>query len=268
MKRIKKMQIEPSTNSSSEVNNPILPKVAVIAGVGSGLGAALARRFVREGCQVALLARSIEYIETLASELNGKYKSDVAHAIGCDLTDSQQISTAFAKIRKEAGPVDLLVNHASGGGGPRGSSLIDLNPASFEHAWRVGVYGAFLCSREAARDMLSANRNGADGTIIFTGATSSVRGASIAFSSAKFASRGLAQAMARELWPQGIHVAHVIIDGIIGEAEDQNPAEDANHDPEMHPDAIADIYSHLVCQERNAWTLELDLRPNREKFFE
>ena len=249
------------------MKNPILPKIAVIAGVGSGLGGALARRFVREGCQVALLARSIEYIGTLASELNGKCKSDVAHAIRCDLTDPKQISTAFAKIRKEVGPVDLLVNHASGGGGPGGSSLVDLDPASFEHAWRVGVYGALLCSREAARDMLSPNHH-LGGTIIFTGATSSVRGASIAFSSAKFASRGLAQAMARELWPQGIHVAHVIIDGIIGDAEDQSPAEDANHEPQMHSDAIADVYWQLIRQERSAWTLELDLRPNREKFFE
>jgi NAD(P)-dependent dehydrogenase (short-subunit alcohol dehydrogenase family) len=250
------------------MNNPILPKIAVIAGVGSGLGAALARRFVREGCQVALLARTIEYIEALASELNGKYQPDIAHPIRCDLADPTQVSAAFAKIRKEVGPVDLLVNHASGGGGPRGSSLIDLDPANFEQAWRVGVYGALLCSREAARDMLSPDRDRANGTIIFTGATSSVRGASIAFSSAKFASRGLAQAMARELWPQGIHVAHVIIDGIIGDAENQSPAEDANHEPEMHPDAIADVYWQLIRQERSAWTLELDLRPSREKFFE
>jgi NAD(P)-dependent dehydrogenase (short-subunit alcohol dehydrogenase family) len=244
------------------------PKTAVIAGVGSGLGAALARRFAREGCRVALLARSIEYIEALASELNGKYQSDIALAIGCDLAAPTQVSAAFAQIRKEIGPVDLLVNHASGGGGPRGLSLIDLDPANFERAWRVGVYGALLCSREAARDMLSANRGRAVGTIIFTGATSSVRGAGIAFSSAKFASRGLAQAMARELWPQGIHVAHVILDGLIGEGDEQSPAEDANQDPEMHPDAIADVYWHLVSQERNAWTLELDLRPNREEFFE
>jgi NAD(P)-dependent dehydrogenase (short-subunit alcohol dehydrogenase family) len=143
-----------------------------------------------------------------------------------------------------------------------------MDPAYFERAWRVGVYGALLCSREAARDMLSAHRNDVGGTIIFTGATSSVRGAGIAFSSAKFASRGLAQSMARELWPQGIHVAHVIIDGIIGEVEGQSPAEDGNHEPEMHPDSIADVYWQLVRQERSAWTLELDLRPNREKFFE
>jgi NAD(P)-dependent dehydrogenase (short-subunit alcohol dehydrogenase family) len=250
------------------MNSPTQPKTAVIAGVGSGLGAALARRFAREGCRVALLARSIEYIEDLASELNGKYQSEIVLAIGCDLADSKDITAAFVKIRKELGPVDLLVNHASGGGGPRGLGLINIDPANFEQAWRVGVYGALLCSREAARDMLSADRNPTGGTIIFTGATSSVRGAGIAFSSAKFASRGLAQAMARELWPQGIHVAHVIIDGIIGEAEEQSPADETNQDPEMHPDAIADVYWHLVSQQRSAWTLELDLRPNREKFFE
>ena len=168
--------------------------------------------------------------------------ASLRHAIGCDLADPKQISAAFAKIRKEIGLVDVLVNHASDGGGPTGSSLINLDPANFEQAWRVGVYGALLCSREAARDMLSPDRDVANGSIIFTGATSSVRGAGIAFSSAKFASRGLAQGMARELWPQGIHVAHVIIDGIIGEADSKSPMEDSNHEPEMHPDAIAEVY--------------------------
>ena len=102
--------------------------------------------------------------------------------------------------------------------------------------------------------MLSPDRGVANGSIIFTGATSSVRGASIAFSSAKFASRGLAQGMARELWPQGIHVAHVIIDGIIGEADSKSSMEDSNREPEMHPDAIAEAYWHLVLQDRSAWT--------------
>ena len=245
-----------------------LPKIAVIAGVGSGLGAALARRFVRAGCRVVLIARSSEYIEALASELNAKSKSDVARAIKCDLSDPKQISAAFAQIRKHFGLVDVLINNASDGGGPTGSSLLNLDPAKFEQAWRVGVYGALLCSREAARDMLSPGRDVANRSIIFTGATSSVRGASIVFSSAKFAARGLAQGMARELWPQGIHVAHVIIDGIIGEAESQSSMEDLNQEPEMRPDAIAEVYWQLVLQERSAWTLELDLRPNREKFFE
>jgi len=245
-----------------------LPKIAVIAGVGSGLGAALARRFVRGGCRVVLFARSCEYIEALVLELNAKSKSEVARAIRCDLADPKQISAAFATIRKEIGLVDVLINNASDGGGPRGSGLMNLDPAKFEQAWRVGVYGALLCSREATRDMLSPDRDVENGSILFTGATSSVRGAGIAFSSAKFAARGLAQGMARELWPQGIHVAHVILDGVIGEGGGKSPLEDSDHEPEMHSDAIAEAYWQLVLQDRSAWTLELDLRPNREKFFE
>ena len=251
------------------MNAPTLPRVAVIAGVGPGLGTALARRFAREGCRVGLLARSAESLRTLAAEMDAAHGTGTALALPCDLTDPAQISAAFARVREQLGPVDLLVNHASGGGGPFGAGLLDLDPAAFEQAWRVGVYAALLCSREAVRDMVSPGRGStAGGTMLFTGATSSVRGASIAFSSAKFASRGLAQALARELWPQGIHVAHILIDGVIGEAEDGPSGDEAAGEPLMHPDAIAETYWHLVRQERSAWSLELDLRSHREKFFE
>ena len=250
------------------MNAPHPPRVAVIAGVGPGLGAALARRLVREGCRVAILARSVDYLATLTAELDTVAASGTALAVPCDLTDSAQISTAFALVRQRLGLVDLLINHASGGGGPFGTSLLNLEPAAFEQAWRVGVYAALLCSREATRDMLASPHRPPGGTILFTGATSSVRGASIAFSSAKFASRGLAQALARELWPQGIHVAHILIDGVIGEAESESSSDDTESEALMHPDAIAEAYWQLVRQERSAWTLELDLRPNREKFFE
>ncbi|MEZ0254571.1 MAG: SDR family NAD(P)-dependent oxidoreductase [Chthoniobacter sp.] len=239
-----------------------VPRVAVIAGVGSGLGASLARRFAQEGCRVALLARSPDYLDRLATEITGAHGAGAAIAIPCDLADPEQIGAAFERVRRELGPTDLLVNHASGGGGPRGGGLLELDPGDFERAWRVGVYAALLCSREAAGDMLRAGGKG--GTILFTGATSSVRGASIAFSSAKFASRGLAQSLARELWPLGIHVAHVIIDGMI--AEYISGAYGA--EPLMDPESIASTYWQLALQERSAWTLELDLRPNREKFFE
>jgi NAD(P)-dependent dehydrogenase (short-subunit alcohol dehydrogenase family) len=245
-----------------------LPRVAVVAGVGPGLGAALARRFAREGCRIALLARSAEYLKTLAAELNASHGANTASAVVSDLTNPGLISAAFAQVHDQMGPVDLLVNHASGGGGPHGAGILDLEAATFEQAWRVGVYAALLCSREAARDMLSPDRGSFGGTILFTGATSSVRGASIAFSSAKFASRGLAQALARELWPQGIHVAHVIIDGIIGEATDEYSSESSDGEPRMHPDAIAEAYWQLARQDRSAWSFEVDLRPNREKFFE
>ena len=248
------------------MNAPTLPRTAVIAGAGPGLGAALAKCFAREGCRVALLARSTDFVDRLAGELQSRHGADAALALPCDLADPARIQAAFDQVRAQLGPTDLLVNHASGGGGPRGGGLLDLDPAGFEQAWRVGVYGALLCSREAARDMLSSGRQTPGGTILFTGATSSVRGAGIAFSSAKFASRGLAQSLARELWPRGIHVAHVIIDGIIGEAgDDSDPPEG---EPQMDPDAIAKTYWQLARQHRSAWTLELDLRPDREKFYE
>lgn len=250
------------------MNPLILPRVAVIAGVGPGLGAALARRFARENCRVALLARSAEYLSSLAAELNEAHGPGTALPRSCDLTDETALSAAFNEVRDQLGPVDILVNHASGGGGPSGAGLLDLPSSTFEQAWRVGVFAALLCSREAARDMLSPQRGNPGGTILFTGATSSVRGASIAFSSAKFASRGLAQALARELWPKGVHVAHIIIDGIIGEAEDARAGSRADSEPLMHPDAIAEAYWQLVRQESTAWTLELDLRHRCEKFFD
>ena len=240
-----------------------VPRVAVIAGVGPGLGASLARRFAKEGCRVALLARSADYLDQLTAQITAAQGPGTAIAVPCDLANPEQIVAAFERVRRELGPPDLLVNHASGGGGPRGGGLLELDPGDFERAWRVGVYGALICSREAARDMLGAGQKG--GTIIFTGATSSVRGAGIAFSSAKFASRGLAQSLARELWPLGVHVAHIVVDGVIFDPTD-GAADEA--EPLLDPDAMAATYWQLALQQPSSWTLELDLRPHREKFFE
>ena len=231
------------------------PKVAVVAGVGSGLGASLVRRFAREGCRVAMLARSADYLGQLAAEIDAEHGPGTSLALPCDLASPEQIEAAFEQVRAELGPTNLLVNHASGGGGSRGGGLLELEPRDFERAWRVGVYGALLCSREAAKDMLAPGRIG--GAILFTGATSSVRGTGIAFSSAKFASRGLAQSLARELWPQGIHVAHIVVDGGIADLTEGR----VDDDPLLNPDAMAAIYWQLACQEPTAWTLELDLRP-------
>ena len=130
--------------------------------------------------------------------------------------------------------------------------------------WRVGVLGAFLYSQAVIPDMLKK----AAGCILFTGATSSVRGSAITFSSAKFALRGLAQALAREFWPSGIHIAHIVVDGVIREREIDLGIEEETNEPLMNPAGIAEAYWTLVKQDRSAWTLELDLRPNREKFFE
>jgi NAD(P)-dependent dehydrogenase (short-subunit alcohol dehydrogenase family) len=239
----------------------LTPDLAVIVGVGPGLGAALARKFANEGCRIALLARSSDFLEALSDELRRTGTQTLA--VPTDIGEADQITTAFRRIHEQLGLVDLLINNASAGG-PFGQPLVEIDAESFARGWRVGVLGALLCSQAVVPDML---RKGA-GCILFTGATSSVRGASITFSSAKFALRGLAQAMARELWPRGIHVAHIIIDGVIGDKELERGAEDQDAEPIMRPAAIAEAYWGLIKQDRSAWSLELDLRPYREKFFE
>jgi NAD(P)-dependent dehydrogenase (short-subunit alcohol dehydrogenase family) len=132
--------------------------------------------------------------------------------------------------------------------------------AQFEQSWRITALGAFVCAQRTADDMIAAG----EGVMLFTGATSSVRGGGwLGFSSAKFALRGFVQSLARELWPQGIHAAHVVIDGLIGEIGGETSAKRSELDPEK----MADAYWHLAQQDRSAWTLELDLRPNAEEFF-
>jgi len=233
-----------------------MPRTAVIAGAGPGLGASLARTFVDEGCQVALFARSGSFLEELAADLG-----EQALAVPTDITDREQVRAGFETTREAFGPVDVLVNHASGGAW---KGLREIDPAEFEHALRVGAHGGLYCSQAAVADMLDTG----GGTIIFTGATSAVRGrdGAIGFSAAKFAVRGMAESMARELGPAGIHVAHVVIDGGIATpaAREAHP----EHDPEelLDPDAIAESYWHLVEQDRSSWTLELDLRPHVEEF--
>ncbi|SEV79806.1 SDR family NAD(P)-dependent oxidoreductase [Natrinema salifodinae] len=235
-------------------------KTAVIAGVGPGLGESIARKFVAEGCRVGLFARSAEYLDDLAADLG-----DDTVAVPTDITEPDQVEAGFREVRDEFGPVDVLVNHASGGAW-RG--LRDVDPDEFERAWRVSAYGALLCSREAVDDMLAADGDEDGGTVIFTGATSAVRGrgGAIGFSAAKFAVRGMAESMARELGPEGIHVAHVVIDGQIETPSVRESRPDRDEDEYLDPDAIADSYWHLVTQDRSAWTLELDLRPHVEEF--
>jgi NAD(P)-dependent dehydrogenase (short-subunit alcohol dehydrogenase family) len=237
------------------------PEVAVIAGVGPGLGASLARKLAKEGCRLGMLARSSDFIEAFSKELRRNGTETLA--IPTDVSDADQVTTAFENIRTRLGSVDLLINNASASG-PFGQPFVDITAASFARGWQVGVLGSFLCSQAVVPNMLIKNA----GCVLFTGATSSVRGGAITFSSAKFALRGLAQALARELWPKGIHVAHIVIDGVIQESELDLGAEDQTSDPLMNPAAIADAYWGLVQQDRSAWSLELDLRPHREKFFE
>ena len=237
------------------------PEVSVVAGVGPGLGASLARKFAREGCRVAVLARSSDFVESLQKEIRQQGVEIVA--IRADIAEPDQVAAAFERVRKELGPVDILINNASASG-PFSQPFAEVTPESFTRGWKVGVLGAFLCSQAVVPEMIVRRA----GCILFTGATSSVRGGAITFSSAKFGMRGLAQALARELWPKGIHVAHVVIDGVIQETEYDARADQQIEEPLMNPAAIADAYWGLVKQDRSAWSLEIDLRPNREKFFE
>jgi NAD(P)-dependent dehydrogenase (short-subunit alcohol dehydrogenase family) len=204
-----------------------------------------------------LVARSQDYLSALAHELGtGK-----ALPVKADVTRPEEVQKAFRQIRDAFGFPGVLIHHA---GNAKWGKLADIGPGDFESAWRVCAWAGYLCAREVVPAMVQRGR----GAILFTGATSAVRGRAdaLAFSSAKFAVRGLADALARELWPLGVHVAHVIIDGVIGRRGD--PAGDAGSgDPQMDPDAIAQSYWALVRQERSAWSFELDLRPYREGFF-
>jgi NAD(P)-dependent dehydrogenase (short-subunit alcohol dehydrogenase family) len=232
--------------------------VVIIAGVGPGLGAALVRKLVNEGCQVGMFARSPRFISKLAAELGPQ-----SLAVPTDISDAKQVANGFRRVREKLGPVEILIAHASGS---LGGHLEKTSPEEFERSWRTAVLGAFLCAREAIADMLKARA----GAIIFTGATSSVRGrgGAVAFSSAKFAVRGLAQSLAVELWPKGIHVAHVIIDGVIETPKARRSYKPSAKEPFLQPEAIADAYWDLIEQDRSAWTLEIDLRPHKEAFFE
>lgn len=222
----------------------------VIAGVGPGLGESIARRFVSEGYSVGMFARTDSYLADLEAELG-----DATRGVPVDITDYDSVTAGFDAVREAFGPVSVLVNNASGAAW-KGISTI--SGAEFMNALTVGPLGALNCMKCVVPGMLDRN----DGTIIFTGATSAVRGrgGALGFSAAKFASRGMAESLARELGPKGIHVAHVVIDGQIR----RDAA--AMEDPALDPDAIADSYVHLVEQDSSSWTLELDLRPNTEPF--
>ena len=237
-----------------------MSKVAVIAGVGPGLGAAIARKFANEGCNLALLSRSSAYILNLSNRLEEIGVS--VTPIPTDITDTAQVAASFSHIRAELGTPDILVNHA---GNAAWGNLSELTPEAFENSWRVCTLGAFLCVKQVMPGMLEKG----SGTILFSGATSAVRGraGAIAFSSAKFAMRGLASSLAREVGPQGIHVAHIIIDGVINTPSLRERYQLEPDELLLEPDAIADTYWALVQQERSAWSFEVDVRPHNEEFF-
>jgi NAD(P)-dependent dehydrogenase (short-subunit alcohol dehydrogenase family) len=227
-------------------------RTAVVAGVGPGLGAAVARRFAAEGCRVALLARTDSYLDTLAAELDDAAGEGLA--VPTDLTDADAVERAFETVREEWGSVDVLVYNASD---TSWEGLADITLDAFDHALATGPRGALLCAREAAADMRDAGGDGTAGTLVFTGATTSVRGreGALGFSAAKFAVRGMAQSLARELGPEGIHVAHVVLDGSIRTPD----VVESDPPTRLDPDDIAAQYWHLVTADPATMPFEVHL---------
>ncbi len=240
-------------------------KVAVVVGVGAiqGTGAALSRRFAREGLHTFVAGRTQAKLDAVVKSI--AEAGGTATAVVTDTTNAQEVCGLLDRAIEEGGSLDLVAYNA---GNNRFSSLLDMTDEFFEELWRVCCFGGFLVGREAARRMVPQG----SGSILFTGATASLRAKPpfTAFASAKAALRAVAQGMAREFGPQGIHVGHVIIDGVINgdmvnerfpQLKDQR-----GEDGVLSIDAIADAFWMLHTQDPTAWSLELDLRPYKEQF--
>ena len=238
--------------------------VALVIGAGDATGGAVARRFAREGYAACVTRRSLDKLQPLLAQIRAE--GGQAHGFASDARQEDAVVALVAQIEADIGPIEVLVFNI-GANAP--SSILDETARKYFKIWEMACFGGFLNGREVARRMVT--RSGRPQTIIFTGATASIRGASgfSAFSGAKFALRSLAQSMARELGPQGIHVAHTIIDGAIDtEWIARNfPQRHALKDQDgiLNPDHIAEAYWMIHAQPRDAWTHELDLRPWLEK---
>lgn len=237
--------------------------VAVVIGAGDATGGAIARRFAREGFTLCVTRRNVDQLDPLVQQIQDA--GGIAHPFGCDARIEEQMVGLFEQIERDIGQIEVVVFNI---GANVRFPITETTERVFRKVWEMAALAGFLTGREAARAMLPRGR----GTIIFTGATASLRGSSgfAAFASAKFALRALAQSMARELGPQGIHVAHPIIDGAIDTAfiRDNFPERYAlkEQDGILDPEHIAEQYWQLHCQPRDAWTHELDLRPWMETF--
>jgi NAD(P)-dependent dehydrogenase (short-subunit alcohol dehydrogenase family) len=235
-------------------------KTAAIVGVGPGLGRALALRFAQGGFAVALLARTEEASRSIQAEIASS--SGVARSFACDASDESSTGPAFARVRAELGDPEVLVYNA---GAFHMGGVMQLSPADLERTWRINCLGGLVTAQAVLPKMLERGR----GTILFTGATAALRGSANFASLAvgKFGLRALAQSMARELGPRGIHVAHVVIDGGIDTPRVRAMVAGREGAPSLlSPAAIAETYWHLHTQDPSAWTHEMDLRPSVEKF--
>ena len=231
-----------------------MAETALIVGAGSGLSASLARLFAKDGMRVALAARDTAKLGALVKETS-------ALPVACDAADSAQVEAMMGAVEAKWGVPDLVVYNA--GYRVRGP-LVGLDPKEVERTIRVSAYAGFLVAQAAAKRMLARG----SGAIFFTGASASVKGyaESAPFAMGKFALRGLAQSMARELAPKGLHVAHFVIDGGISKGAGDSRSSERGADGMLLPDEIAKNYLHVFRQHRSAWTWEIELRPWVERF--
>ena len=237
------------------------PGTAVVVGAGPGLGSALARRFARAGMKVAVARRNAGELASLTKELGAG-----ARAYSCDATDEPAVQKLFSAVAADLGSPNLVVYNAAGS---IRKGILETTAVEFERCWKNICMGGFLVGREAARAMLGNSMERRHrGTIIFTGATGSLRGGAnfVNMAVGKFGLRAVAQSMAREFQPQGIHVGHTIIDGQIESDRPGRNQADRGADAVLSPNAIAEAYYQLHLQSPSAWSLELDLRPYVEKF--
>ena len=234
-------------------------QVAAILGVGPGLGTAVARRFAREGFAVALMARSEASVAGARKGIEGD--GGTALPVLVDATDPASVEEAFGRVRDETGDPEVFVYNA---GAFQMGGILEIPPERFNECFRANCAGAFYAAQQVLPAMIEAER----GTILLTGATASLRGSArfSALAVGKFGLRALAQSMAREFGPQGIHVAHVIIDGQINTPSARERSPEREEHTMLSPDTIAETYWQLHIQDHTAWTLELDLRPAVEGF--
>jgi NAD(P)-dependent dehydrogenase (short-subunit alcohol dehydrogenase family) len=253
--------------TASTAKNSLNQGVCLVVGAGDATGGAIARRFAREGYIVCVTRRSADKLQSLKSTITTD--GGICHTYGSDARKEEEVLALVEQIEASIGPIEVLVFNI-GANAP--SSVLDETARKYFKIWEMACFSGFLNGREVAKRMISRASAECRQTIIFTGATASLRGSAgfAAFSGAKMALRALAQSMARELGPRGIHVAHSIIDGAIDTAfiRDTFPERYAlkEHDGILNPDHIADAYWILHKQPRDAWTHELDLRPYLEKF--
>jgi NAD(P)-dependent dehydrogenase (short-subunit alcohol dehydrogenase family) len=234
-------------------------KVVAVLGVGPGLGAAVARRFAREGFAVGLMARGEESLAAVREDVEGS--GGTALSVTADATDAASVASAFDRVREELGEPEVLVYNA---GAFQMGGILELSPEQFDDCFRANCSGAFYGAQRVLPAMVERRR----GTIILTGATAALRGSArfAALATGKFGLRALAQSMAREFGPQGIHVTHVVIDGQINTPRLRETQPDREESTTLSPESIAETYWQLHAQDPTAWTLELDLRPALESF--